>query len=121
MMTGLSESGVIDIVDVCQCNREDGFLCVLRGGAKLMVTDCDGGAVRTTGPGFVTWVDAAVLERFQTLVIERSTLSCSRLPELVDGRAPSTLIVDGVRCTMSATTATSTSTTAEIQPTKVIF
>ena len=98
VMVGVAAGGIIETVDVCQCDES---VCFLQRGTRLTASDCSG-HIRTTGPGFVTWVDRVVLERFSSVVLERSTLSCQSLQNKT---ATGVLIVDGVVCAASASTA----------------
>ena len=96
------ETGTVtDRVDVCACGGAGEYICILRRGTILTSTGCYGN-LRTTGPGFVTGIDEMAMGHFDTVVIEKATLSCDSL-----GGLGQTTFVDGEACNKTTTTTTS--------------
>ena len=55
-------SGRLQNLDVCHCAKTDGaYVCKLEMGTRLKASICKGASLRTTGRGFVTYVEPGLV------------------------------------------------------------
>ena len=107
MFVWICEGGVPSTLDVCSCASDgDTFDCRLVRGTRISASGCIGN-LRTTGPGFVTDIENGLLDKFQRVIIERTTLNCD---SVIGVRDDQYVVMDNVVCVGDSMTSTPTTT-----------